>query len=146
MFKTMVVSLAVVFPLLAHAESIEEKRERADAEKWLESTATSFNNACGAKIPTTGIIDWESWKTASDDKNHHAYTVCQGIVSGGQSTCSDKISKDTVVKDIKRIVCKGDGTGDLKLELKDGTLIAHTHFLEDKPNSRTKTWLQKNLP
>jgi hypothetical protein len=127
-----------VFPLLAHAESIEEKRERASAEKWLESTATSFNNACGAKIPTTGIIDWESWKTASDDKNHHAYTVCQGILSGGQSTCSDKIAKETVVKDIKKIVCK--------FELQDGTLTAHTHFLEDKPNARTKAWLQKNLP
>jgi hypothetical protein len=135
----------ILLPVLARAESIEEKRARALAESNVAISAKSVNNACQTTIPTTNIIDWDSWRTAIDEKNHHASTLCTSVLTAVQSTCSDKIARETVGRDVHRVVCLGGGS-DVTVLLKENVLYVRTGFDEKEPMSKTKKWLAKNLP
>lgn len=127
---------------LAVADTIEEKRIKADSEKDVASEIKSMNKACQTSIPETGFIDWASWKTVDNQVRYSCKYVPYGIAS----LCrSDKIAQETVAKDIKKLSCTGDAADDLKLELKGDTLVAHTKGGVKDTDKKTKTWLTKNL-
>ena len=146
MMKNWLICTAILLPVIARAESIEEKRNRANAESSVASSAKSLNGYCKTSLPTEAIIDWDSWKTAIDDKNHHVSAQCSSVLSGVSNACGDKIARDVIAKDIKRVVCLGSASGELVGYFKDSVLYVRTSFTESAVSSKTKAWLLKHLP
>jgi len=131
---------------VAFADSIEEKRQKADAEKLVEFDVKSMNKACKTTMPETGVIDWASWKTIVDDKNNKASSACKYVAYGMGNLCrGDKIAQETVAKDVKKLSCMGDSADDITFELKGDTLVVHTRLGVKDTDKKTKTWLSKNL-
>jgi hypothetical protein len=145
--RTFVTVLLVLGTTVAAADTIEEKRLKEEADKLVAFEMKSLNKNCKTTIPDAGIIDWSTWKELVNDKNSKVGSVCMYIAFGMNNLCrSDRIAQESVAKDIKKIVCKGDSTEDLKFELdKDGTLVVHTHLGMKDTDKKTKTWLTKNL-
>lgn len=146
MTKKWILCLGLLLPVFARAESIQEKRNRANAENAVASSAKSTNNSCKLSLPTASIIDWDSWKTAVDGSNHYVSAQCGAVLYGISNSCSDKIARDTIEKDIKRVVCLGGASGDLIGYFKDSVLYIRTSFTETSVSSKTKAWLLKHLP
>jgi hypothetical protein len=141
-----VIALVVCGSALAHADNIEEKRQKDAAEKLVAIEIKSMNTACKTSVPETGVIDWGSWKTIADEKNNSAGSRCKYVAYGIENLCrGDKIAQETVAKDLKKISCMGDATDDIKFELKGDTLVVHSHLLVKDVDKKTKTWLTKNL-
>lgn len=144
--RMFVVALIACGSALAHADTIEEKRQKEAADKQVEYELKAMNKTCKTQMPETGMIDWGSWKTLVDDKNNSAGTRCKYVPYGIANLCrSDKIAQETVAKDVKKITCMGDATDDIKFELKGDTLVVHTHLLVKDTDKKTRTWLTKNL-
>lgn len=146
-----VIGMILVVSSLASADSLEDKRIRADAENLLQFQVSKMNKSCKATVPDTGVIDWSSWKDLRDPAGGSTkiHTQCGYVAYAMDLMCNsgnDKIAQETVAKDVKRIVCRGDAGADLKLELKDGTLVIHTSFAVKETVNKTKGWLAKNLP
>ena len=138
--------LSVMVPALSSAQSIEEKQNRANGESLVADSVKSMNKVCKTEIPTAGVIDWTSWKSAVNEKGKKANYPCGYVAYGLESLCRDKIAQESVAKGIKKLVCLGDGTGDeVKFELKDGTLTFHTHYEMRTPTSRPRSGASKNL-
>jgi hypothetical protein len=141
MIVTMILSSTVAF-----ADTIEEKRQKEDAEKLVASNIKSMNKTCKTAIPDAGVIDWASWKTIVDEKNNKAGSSCKYVAYGIESLCrSDKIAQETVAKDVKKLTCLGDGADDVTFEMKGDTLVIHTKLGVKDTDKKTKTWLTKNL-
>jgi hypothetical protein len=144
--KQALLVLSVMVPALAGAQSIEEKQNRAAGESLVADSVKSMNKVCKTEIPTDGVIDWASWKSAVNEKGKKANYPCGYVAYGMESLCRDKIAQETVAKDVKKLRCLGDGSGEeVKFELKDGTLVFHTHYEMRDTDKQAKKWLSKNL-
>ncbi|HEV7559070.1 MAG TPA: hypothetical protein VGO00_26535 [Kofleriaceae bacterium] len=148
----LVIGMVLVVSSLAFADSLEEKRIKADAEKLLQFDVSKMNKSCKATVPDTGVIDWSTWRDVKDPAggSTKVHSQCGYVAYAMDLTCAngnDKIAQDTIAKDVKRLVCMGDAGADLRLELlKDGTLVIHTSFAVKETVNKTKGWLAKNLP
>src|SRR4051794_32589347 len=112
--RKFVIATLLLGSTLATADSIEEKRQKADSESLLKHEVQSANKACKTTVPETDIIDWSTFKVIVDDKNSSAGSVCKYVVYGMGNLCrGDKIAQETVAKDVKKFVCKGDSTEDI---------------------------------
>jgi hypothetical protein len=144
--RTLVIALLVIGPTLASADSIEEKRGRTNAERRVSEGIQMMNKKCKTSMPERGIIDWSSWKTVAGEDVWKVGSRCHYIPSGVHSLCGeDEIAQETVAKNVKKIVCKGDSTEGPRFELKNGALIVHMSFEDKNMNYKTKEWLSKNL-
>ena len=145
----LVIGMVLVMSSLAFADSIEEKRIKADAEKQMQFSVSQANKSCKATIGDTGTIDWSSWKDLKDPAGGSTkiYSQCGYVPYAMYLMCgNDKIAQESVAKDIKKLVCKGDANGGKpQLELKDGTLTIHTSYAVKDTVNFTKEWLTKNL-
>ena len=140
--KKLLLAMMLTGTTLALADTIEEKRIKADTEKDVAFEIKSMNKACNTAIAEAGYIDWTTWKTVDNQVRY----ACKYVPYGIASLCrSDKIAQETVAKDIKKLSCVGDGGDDLKLELKGATLVAHTKGGVKDADKKTKNWLTKNL-
>jgi hypothetical protein len=144
--QKLVMIMVVLGSTIAAADTMEEKRIKADAEKLVAFSVKQMNKACKTTIPDTDVIDWASWKTLKDETSAKVSSQCGNVAYGIDQLChSDKIAQETVAKDIKKLTCMGDTTEDIKLELKGDTLVFHTRLGVKDTDKKTKTWLSKNL-
>ena len=145
--RRFVTVLLVLGSTVAAADTIEEKRLKEEAETYVTQEMKPMNKVCKTTMSESGVIEWSAWKTLVDDKNNKVGTACKYVAYGMANLCrSDRIAQESVAKDIKKIVCKGDTTEDIKFDLdKDGTLTVHTRLGMKDTDRKTKTWLTKNL-
>jgi len=141
---------ALSFCTAASAESLEEKQKRAEVEQYIQQTLKENSKSCGAGYDIS--IDWASWKTAQDNA---ARGVCRDVLSSinwmcvprphGYDAKSAQLAKEAIQKQIKHVICMGDGEGDIKFELKDGKFIVHAHHGPLDASKKTSEWLSKSL-
>jgi hypothetical protein len=140
--RILVIATVVLGSTLAWADTIEEKRVKDQAEKMAADRIKRVNENCKTSVPETGYIDWSSW----DGKTDKAGNACKWVLFATATLCrSDKIAQETVAKNVKTMVCKGDSTDDIKFELKGTKLVVHTLDGAKDSEKKTKAWLTKNL-
>jgi hypothetical protein len=137
---------ATAVALADPSTTIEEERNRANAEQLVASELVAMNTTCKTNVSDINVIDWATWKSAVDDQGNHAATQCRQIAAGAEALCrSDTIAQRAFAKGVTRIVCNGDGSGDLRFELKGTTLAVHTFLGAKETEIRTHRWLYANL-
>ncbi len=143
------VAVMLLVPSLAFSQSIEEKQKRASAETQMSDFAKTMNKYCKTALPETGMIDWSTWPVAEDEKgggNASVSSQCKYVIYGTESLCRDEaIAQETVAKDVKKFLCKGDGKDEITFEMKGDTLIVHTAFGLRDTDKKAQKWLSKNL-
>lgn len=98
-------ALAVAAP--ATAETVEEKIQRKEEEKWFADYVKDANDMCKSKI--TATWDWKSFNGKLKDGSSHVSLQCGTAVEGLKSLCAgdDKDVLESVRKGITTIQCRG---------------------------------------
>ena len=142
--KLVLVIIAVLTPVAARAQSLEEKRWRETAEKEFKHALEATNKSCGTTIEGTldANVKLDEWGT-----NMHPGSLCNGTNYALRKLCEKADGKEAVSKGIKTLNCKSGPSP--KLDLKAGVLDI-TITKDGKPHpdvqqGEAEKFLLKNL-
>jgi hypothetical protein len=125
--------IVAVIPVVAFAQSLKEKTERAREDEIFQAEIKELNTSCDTKIK--GTWDWDSFAGKLQHGGSHVASNCGVEVDMIANMCkSDKTGevKPAIKKGIAEVRCKGGGGKDGSVELKGKTVILSTSLEQEK--------------
>ena len=147
MKRTLGLMLILCFSTSAFALTLKEKKQFM---KWQDQLAKedeyggaeTFKKKCGVEIPAS--LD-EHMVTPFMEKNASLSSYCGSARKAMAGMCSDATSKESILKQVKKIDCKGGKEGELNIKLSGSTLVLTFGTGAANMDEKVKEFLENNL-
>ena len=141
--KKKLVALSLFVAVVAHAESLEEKKYWKGEMDYVNRSLDAASEACGVKF-TFAWVDKAKLRASAEKQSHSPNGICTAIVDEVFSLCREGADEKAAVKAaIKGFKC--GFANPRKLDVKSGTVTYMGN--NDQPNFSqwAKPILEKNL-
>ena len=135
-----IVALTIISSV-AVAQSLKDKEDFAEQEKYLAAEVTLTSERCGNGL--TAKFDWSKPPSPEDRKTYSAYGYCSAALEAMRRVCEYKAGKEAVQQKIKSMTCTFGPQR--TVTLKDGAIGYEVNFSSSNDADYVYEYLQNNL-